>query len=122
MDIEGAEWDTLLQMPEELFLRFRIMVIEFHFMDNLFNEPFFRICHKVFKKILNSHEVVHIHPNNVHKSEAVLGIEIPRFMEFTFLRKDRIKVHKPAIKFPHPLDRDCTKNKSYYLPKIWYSN
>lgn len=121
MDIEGAEWETLIQLPNEFIKRFRIMVIEFHDLDNLFNKPFFSIAKKVFEKILQTHEVVHIHPNNTFPSVEVFGIEIPRYMEFTFLRKDRIKTSKPATNFPHPLDKDCTNNPSYTLPKIWYS-
>lgn len=122
MDIEGAEWESLIQLPKDLMERFRIMVIEFHDLDNLFNRPFFSIAKKVFEKILQTHEVVHIHPNNIFHSHKINGIDVPRFMEFTFLRKDRIQTKKPATTFPHSLDRECTNNLAYPLPKIWYSN
>lgn len=122
MDIEGAEWETLLTLPYDLVKRFRILVIEFHDLDNLFNKPFFDLVSKLFDKLLDTHEVVHLHPNNAFKSKEVLGIEIPRYMEFTFLRKDRIQIRKPATQFPHPLDRDCTVNATYPLPEIWYSH
>jgi hypothetical protein len=120
MDIEGAEWETLIQLPSEILQRFRIMIIEFHDLDNLFNKPFFDLAKKMFDKILNTHQVVHLHPNNAFKSKEVLGIEIPRYMEFTFLRKDRIQTQKAATNFPHPLDSDCTVNQTYPLPEIWY--
>lgn len=121
MDIEGSEWETLIQLPSQLLNRFRILVIEFHHLDNLFNKPFFKLIKKIFEKLLATHEVVHLHPNNVFKSKEVLGIEIPRYMEFTFLRKDRIQTRIPVASFPHPLDSDCTGNPSYPLPKIWYA-
>jgi hypothetical protein len=120
MDIEGAEWETLIQMPPTIQNRFRIMVIEFHDMDNLFNLPFFRVAQKVFEKLLRTHTVVHVHPNNYHPMNAVLGIEIPKYMEFTFLRKDRIHHAHPASVFPHPLDRPCTERQDVALPQIWY--
>jgi len=120
MDIEGAEWETLIQMPQEIQNRFRIMVIEFHDMDNLFNLPFFRIAQKVFEKLLLTHRVVHVHPNNYHPMRSVLGLEVPKYMEFTFLRKDRIHHSYPASAFPHPLDRPCTDREDFALPKIWY--
>ncbi len=120
MDIEGAEWETLIQLPRPMLDRFRILVIEFHDMDNLFNQPFFQIAKKVFDKLLVSHQVVHIHPNNFSKLRSVLDIPIPKYMEFTFLRKDRIHHQTPSIAFPHPLDRPCTIQPDYPLPEIWY--
>ena len=41
MDIEGAEYETLLAASPRLLGRFRIMVIEFHWLPQLWNEPFF---------------------------------------------------------------------------------
>lgn len=120
MDIEGAEWETLIHLSKERLNRFRIMVIEFHDLDNLLNHPFFNIAKKVFRKLLQTHHLVHLHPNNYYPVEAVLGVEIPRFMEFTFLRKDRVVDALPATKFPHPLDRDCSQNPSITLPDIWF--
>jgi hypothetical protein len=49
--------------------------------------------------------VVHIHPNNFARPIAFGKYVIPPFMEFTFLRKDRISSRKSAVTFPHPLDR-----------------
>lgn len=120
MDIEGAEWETLIQVPSNVLKRFRIIVVEFHDLDNLFNKPFFDLAKKMFEKLLSTHEVVHLHPNNAFRSKEILGIEIPRYMEFTFLRKDRIQTRIPATHFPHPLDSDCTVNSTYPLPEIWY--
>ncbi len=120
MDIEGAEWETLIHLSPERLKRFRILVIEFHDLDNLFNLPFFNIANKVFRKVLETHSLVHLHPNNIHPGEKVLGIEIPRYMEFTFLRKDRINKSRPATQFPHALDRECSENPAIPLPKIWY--
>ena len=120
MDIEGAEWDTLIQLPSSILRRFRIMVIEFHDLDNMHNKPYFNLVKNLFEKLLVTHQVVHLHPNNTYRNEPVLGIEIPRFMEFTFLRKDRIIDQKPVTIFPHPLDVDCTVNATYPLPKSWF--
>jgi hypothetical protein len=122
MDIEGAEWETLLQVPSDVLNRFRIMVIEFHNLDNLHNKPYFDLISGLFEKLLHTHRVVHLHPNNACKNVAFGGIEIPEYMEFTFLRKDRIGSGKPATQIPHPLDVDCTVNAPYPLPSIWYKS
>ena len=46
MDIDGDEYETLLSMPILLQKRFRIIVVEFHYLDYLFSEPIFGILLK----------------------------------------------------------------------------
>ena len=86
MDIEGGEYETLFSMSDGLLKRFRIMAIEFHQLDQLWNRPFFQLISRVFEKILKTHQVVHLHPNNCCSVFTRDGLEIPRVMEFTFLR------------------------------------
>ncbi len=115
MDIEGYEYEALSAVSVELMKRFRIIVIEFHGVDNLDRNKV-----RVFKKLLNTHTCVHIHPNNCCGFVRLFNIEIPRVMEFTFLRKDRIKNSFYRRDFPHPLDSDNTSNPSLPLPACWY--
>jgi hypothetical protein len=91
MDIEGAEFETLLNASPALLAQFRIMVIEFHYLQDLWNRPFFKIVSRVFRKLLLTHTVVHIHPNNGCGSVKSRGLEIPRAAEFTFYRHDRLR-------------------------------
>jgi len=121
MDIEGHEYFSIINMSDSLLKRFRIMVIEFHDLDKLINIEFYNKAMIVFKKILQNHICVHIHPNNCYEIFYFRGIEIPIVSEFTFIRKDRIKNWSPQITFPHPLDIDNTNKKSIILPKSWYS-
>lgn len=122
MDIEGDEYYSIINMTETLLKRFRIIIIEFHELHQLANKAFFNMANIVFKKILNHHVCVHIHPNNYFKIMNICGIEIPRLAEFTFLRKDRIVNMRPATIFPHPLDVDCLNKQSVKLPNSWYRN
>ncbi len=122
MDIEGYEYEVLLSTSQKLMTRFRILVIEFHDLDQLWNRPFFNIVSQAFRKILKTHWCIHIHPNNCCGSVTSKGIEIPRMMEFTFLRRDRMD-HEPTsfrTDFPHPLDRDNTDTPPLELPDCWY--
>ena len=89
IDIEGYEYETFLSMPDELLRRFRIIVVEFHRLHHLWSQPFYRLASSAFRKILQSHSCVHLHPNNCRGGLAMQGLEIPRVMEFTFLRNDR---------------------------------
>ena len=91
IDIEGSEYEVLLSASDQLLNRFRIIVVEFHKLDQLWNRPFFNLTSSVFYKLLQTHCCVHIHPNNCDGSIKIGQLEIPRTTEFTFLRNDRVE-------------------------------
>lgn len=121
MDIEGSEYEVIASMSSALLSRFRILAIEFHLLDNLWNPGFFRLVAPLFRKLTTHHQCVHIHPNNCHRGIERAGIMIPRTMELTFLRRDRIK-HDcgPCTDFPHPLDVDNSSLPPFILPPCWW--
>lgn len=120
MDIEGAEWRVLLSAPEKYLARCRLLIIEFHDLNRVFQASHFDLMASVFKRLLNDFRLVHIHPNNVSKVSAVGDIVIPSIMEFTFHRRDRPFVPAHAPVYPHQLDRDCVSEKpTLVLPRIW---
>jgi hypothetical protein len=121
MDIEGGEYETLLAASRELLGRFRVLVIEIHWLTELWGEPFFAVASRMLRKILQTHSVVHIHPNNCCGSVTNDGIEIPRIAEFTFLRNDRLRARNQRTNFPHPLDRPNVAKAPLDLPACWYS-
>lgn len=121
IDIEGYEYEVFLSASEALMRRFRIIVVEFHHLDQLWNKFFFDLAKRAFDKIQKFHSCVHIHPNNCCGVMEKDGIEIPRVMEFTFLRVDRIEQSSPQTEFPHPLDFDNCPNPTIVLPRNWYS-
>ncbi len=120
MDIEGVEYEALMSASPSLLAQFRIMIIEFHNLQALFNRTFFTLASSVFEKLLYSHSVVHIHPNNCCGSVKGSGLEIPRVAEFTFHRKDRFESGIYRSRFPHPLDRDNMRKRTLPLPECWY--
>lgn len=121
MDIEGFEFECIFSMSPELLQRFRIIVIEFHEMYRLFDQTYFKVFSAVLEKLLVNHSVVHAHPNNVRPPLIINSIELHPFMEFTFLRNDRVIADEYVSNFPNPLDRDNTSNESIHLSRIWYS-
>ena len=121
MDIEGAEYTSLLNISDDLLNLFRIIVIEFHDLHKFWNKGFYDIASVCFDKILLNHTCVHIHPNNYEPVDSHNGIEIPMAAEFTFIRNDRFSTKSYQKSFPHNLDNDNSKErKSILLPKIWY--
>ena len=120
MDIENSEYISIANMSEDLLNRFRIIVIEFHNLQCLWEPQFFNLCTSVFDKLLMNHSIVHIHPNNCCGSHIQSEIEIPRVAEFTFLRNDRISFTELQKSFPHKLDHKNTDNKDLVLPNLWF--
>lgn len=122
IDVEGYEYEIFMGMSPDLMKRLRIIVAEFHGLNELWNKPFFQLVSRVFEKVLQTHTCVHIHPNNCCGSVKKKGIEIPLIMEFTFLGNDRVNNVSSAGVFPHPLDCDNTENPTLPLPACWYKN
>lgn len=121
MDIEGAEYDVIVETSRETFRRFRIIVVEFHGLDGLLHKGSYTLLKLAFRKLLKDFDVVHIHPNNCSPILRYRGLQVPPVLEFTLLRKDRIASRTPAQSFPHPLDRtNVAANPDFALPACWY--
>lgn len=121
MDIEGAEYDTILSATDETISKFRIIVIEFHGLDELINQKGLQLIRATFSRLMKNHSIVHIHPNNISPIVRYKGLEIPPTMEFTFLRNDRFHNSSFESNYPNPLDAKCIKEKEdIILPQVWY--
>lgn len=122
MDIEGFEYEVILSTPSDLLDQFRIIVIEFHELDRLFDPLVFNLFSSCFNKLLELFYVAHLHPNNCAEVVRRGEIEIPRIMEFTFFNKRRVAETQPQSQFPHELDADNTPRPPVPLPKCWYAS
>jgi hypothetical protein len=121
MDIEGFEYQVLVNTPDKLLNQFRIIVIEFHSLHRLFDLFDYGLFLSCFGKLLENFYVVHAHPCNSSDSVTKGNIKVPRLMELTFLNKRRVTCAKPQRVFPHKLDADCTRARPpLALPKCWY--
>jgi hypothetical protein len=122
MDIEGAEYRVIAATTVETLSRFRVIVVEFHDLSNLFTKFGFREINNAFRKLLVTHRVVHIHPNNIGGPTVGSHISVPSLMEFTFYRKDRPTAEKTERSYPHPLDvRNVESRPDIVLPLCWQS-
>jgi len=88
-DVDDAEWNALEGINPELLARFRSIVGEFHWLQRINEVPFFEVAWRTFFLLTRQHIVTHIHPNNCCGVEVVYGVVIPRFVEITFMRRDR---------------------------------
>ncbi len=121
MDIEGSEYEVIFNIPDDLLNQFRIIVIEFHSLQLLFEPIMFKVLSACFEKLLKSFCVVHIHPNNCGDIVKRGNIEVPMSMEFTFLNKRRARTQTPARTFPNKLDMpNSPSGRKMTLPSCWY--
>lgn len=120
MDIEGGEYEVILSTPPELLAAFRIIVLELHSLERLFDSFAFGIMTSCFEKLLSSFYVVHAHPNNCSGVLRQSGIEIPEVMELTLYNRARCAPGPYCVDFPHPLDADnCKGRPPMPLPQCW---
>jgi hypothetical protein len=121
MDIEGAEYNVILSTSSKLLSRFRIIIVEFHNLDSLLDKFGHSFISSTLDKLLIDFDLVHIHPNNTSYIAKHDKYIIPSIMEFTFIRKDRMKFSESSsLVFPHPLDMPNDRSKSdLHLPECW---
>jgi len=121
MDIEGSEYQVLLSTPIETLCRFRIIVVEFHFLEFVGSRLSYNLISSTFLHLMGEFSIVHVHPNNCCSPVAVSGVTIHPVIEVTFLRKDRIRTATANSQSKHPLDSDCVPSApSIDLAKEWY--
>jgi hypothetical protein len=98
MDVEGAEWDSILQTPDEVLARIDQLVFEFHGVSDTARSL------KVIAKLKRTFEIVHLHFNNY---SCVAGV--PPFpawaYEVTMVNKRLAEVDTIGkVTLPDPLD------------------
>ncbi|MBT9290456.1 FkbM family methyltransferase [Prosthecodimorpha staleyi] len=90
MDIEGGEFAAIEALPDDVLARFRIITLEVHWLTRILMQNRIGAYRRFFDRLTAGHAVVHLHPNNAGPVHALGAYEIPRLMEFTFLRRDRL--------------------------------
>lgn len=120
MDIEGAEYITLLGASDEVLTRFRVIVLEIHHIESWAHPMFMHVAEALFERLLAHFHVVHSHPNNCCGIVQIGTFLAPRVLELTLLRKDRSPALGPCLQFPNPLDSANIPNSpDLVLPPAW---
>ena len=98
MDVEGAEWDSILQTPDEVLARIDQLVFEFHGVSDTGRYL------PVLAKLKRIFEIVHLHFNNFACVGA--GAPFPAWAyEVTFVNKRLADVDEAArVALPSTLD------------------
>ena len=121
MDIEGSEYEVIIDTPREVFKKFRIMAIEFHSLDMIFNKNAFKMVEAVFDKLSSDFTVAHIHPNNCCGTYKIKEMVIPSTLEITFLNKELTLKKEKIESIQNELDFKNIEHKpDIFLDKNWY--
>ena len=88
MDIEGFEWNWILNLPEKLLNNIKQITIECHgILNNEMGQTWSNKSESL-KKLASTHNLVHVHGNNYDSRIIVGDIIIPQVLELTYIRKD----------------------------------
>lgn len=92
MDIEGNEYKNILDLEERYLERMRILVFEFHFLNQIIYPDKFSIISSCFQKLLKNFYIVSINQTYDNNFIASYGQSfLYTTLEISFLRKDRFK-------------------------------
>lgn len=105
IDIEGAEYDVLNATSDEILNRFRVILIEYHHLNRVFDRSQFDKMAATVKRLAEGYVLCHVHSNNAMPHVITHGREIPPLIEATYIRRDRIATTPVPAAVPHPLDQ-----------------
>ena len=105
MDIEGAEWDVLANMNENILARFDQIVLEYH---NLLeaDEEKEKLIFSALSKINSTHKLIHLHGNNMGNYMRLNDKVFPNALEATYVRKGFPRIIWSNSEINLPLDID----------------
>ena len=120
MDIEGAEYDILSSVPDGILQKFRIILIEFHDFNKVFDKAYFQKFKLTFENLEKSHTICHLHCNNSAPYILFNETVIAPVFELTYLRNDRINSKLEKAIIPNKLDQpNCKKTPNPQTPNFW---
>ena len=84
MDIESYEWNVFQYLPFKNLRQFKYIVGEFHFS----NSRKIQYYYNILKKLLETHQIFHIHCNNCGRIIKLNGYAICNLLEISFILKE----------------------------------
>ena len=143
IDVDSAEWDTLLHIPNHVLGLFEQMAIEMHNLHSISyrtvenkgarpDESYFKFngknlskpnidkTTKVFRKINELFYLYHAHGVNYEPLYYTKGFKIPNVMELTFINKKHFKsAQYSKTIFPTKADRPSWNNRKEIDLHFW---
>lgn len=119
MDIEGGEWDLLTFEDLKILEDFRIIIIEFHDLDQITDRYSNKNIASMLRKVSRSFSPVYIAANNETGFKKYDDIVVPRNIEVTYMRRDRLPEVKSFLSSIELNDFGSYKNNIQKKPIIF---
>jgi hypothetical protein len=88
VDIEGSELEALGQLEFNEQIKFRQIVVEYHWLEKIVEDTYYAQLLLVLEKLDETHFVFNSHPNNHGDTLIVENLLLPSVIEVTYLRKE----------------------------------
>ena len=105
MDVEGAEWEVLASVNENILARFDQIVLEYHGLLEV-DEKKDKVISLALSKINSTHKLIHLHGNNYGTSVCLADRVFPNVLEATYVRKGLPSIIWSNEEVELPLDID----------------
>jgi hypothetical protein len=121
IDCEGCEYLIIANLDQKILSKTIVIVIEVHFNELIKSSAGLNIVNEFLEKILLTHDIIHIHPNNSLENYFINGLSFPRNCEITFVKKKYFKFNKNnEITIPNKLDCKNHNKRDVKLPEFLY--
>lgn len=104
MDIEGAEYRSISSASIATLKKFKLIVIEVHYLNFLTSQEGLCTGSIFFDRLLENFSPVHFHINNYLRPIKFKYLKFPSDIELTLIRNDLITQRTPVEELPHELD------------------
>jgi len=119
MDVEGWEYNIIINMSRDVLKRFDVLCIEFHQFFSVGYKHGYRLMAEVFNKLLMDFVPVHVHANNSSQIKMIHGITLPDFIEITFYRRDLMREFVKVKSISNKKDAPNLLDKSELKIEDW---
>jgi len=108
-DIEGAEWDIFVDVPQKTLKQFSQMNIEFHWLGAMMTDDVTHIdgydrVIETLKTLRKNFTPFHIHGNNHSRAFEIENKICGEVIEVSYVRNDLVEFSDDDVKFPTKLD------------------
>ena len=116
MDVEGAEWNSILGTNENTLSQFKQMVFEFH---DMYDPRYFNTICKAIEKLNQTHQCIHVHGNNYGPRKCANTLVMPHALEVLYVRKDDYTFSECNHFYPRAFDMPCNPFDDEIILGYW---
>jgi hypothetical protein len=118
MDVEGAEYEALIEASTDTLTQFRQIVIEVHWLSRLVEPTFRSEFVDCLEKINSKFTLCHVHANNCAPVIVIDGYVVADVLELTFVRSDLVESTCSQTVYPSSIDHA----NAWWLPDhlLWF--